>query len=392
MEFIGIENDRLSSQEAELNFIESSSAGAAVFPVATDSPVCNDELCAIYDDIELLENSKATLCKQICKKMSLVNRLKRQEANDEVIDTDMFEEGEEASLMEKLKGEIEVYMKRFPVSNKVNFAVEGDDSFAALLNIAQKCEREEAFRIVDYLQTKQLAPLNHYIDAFRQPISQECLSASSLVSRMTGELKELMNDPIPGIEIFLSGALFATFALSGEIDWKTVSRDMIPSHWYAFITANNTNSNAVYLLDIFFPSKYPFIPPIFSFVTPVYHAQVDEERQGRVVLDLVEPEYYSPAFNISELLLTIQSLLASSFECSSTSSTASAEVNAARVGQEAMAREWMERYPLPKKWLSLRRKHQQQESTRGRTRKAMVMQDEDKEEAMEGEEKKKSKL
>lgn len=62
----------------------------------------------------------------------------------------------------------------------------------------------------------------------------------------------------------------------------------------------------IFKLDIKFPANYPFCPPIIKFVTKVFHPNIHEN--GEICLDILK-YHWSPALNISQVLLSILSLL-----------------------------------------------------------------------------------
>jgi ubiquitin-conjugating enzyme E2 E len=64
--------------------------------------------------------------------------------------------------------------------------------------------------------------------------------------------------------------------------------------------------NGIFNLSIKFPEEYPFKPPIVKFKTKLYHCNVGNE--GEICLDILTKSW-SPALKISQVLLSICSLL-----------------------------------------------------------------------------------
>ncbi|XP_065360730.1 uncharacterized protein LOC135954479 [Calliphora vicina] len=69
--------------------------------------------------------------------------------------------------------------------------------------------------------------------------------------------------------------------------------------------------DGTFKLAINFGEQYPFRPPTFKFVTPVYHPNID--NSGKICLDLLRMPptgSYNPAITLESILLSIQLLLA----------------------------------------------------------------------------------
>lgn len=78
--------------------------------------------------------------------------------------------------------------------------------------------------------------------------------------------------------------------------------------WQAMIMGpeGSPYAGGVFYLAIDFPSDYPFKPPKVSFMTKIYHCNINSS--GGICLDILKDQW-SPALTISKVLLSICSLM-----------------------------------------------------------------------------------
>ena len=81
-----------------------------------------------------------------------------------------------------------------------------------------------------------------------------------------------------------------------------------PFHWEAMLMgpSDSPYQGGLFKLNITFPLDYPFKPPKITFITKIYHPNVN--ANGIICLDILKNQW-SPALTISKVLLSISSLL-----------------------------------------------------------------------------------
>jgi len=109
------------------------------------------------------------------------------------------------------------------------------------------------------------------------------------LKRITKELQDLGRDP-------------PAQCSAGPID----EQDMFK--WQATIMGpqDSPYQGGVFFLTIQFPPDYPFKPPKVTFVTRIYHPNINSN--GSICLDILRSQW-SPALTISKVLLSVCSLL-----------------------------------------------------------------------------------
>lgn len=108
------------------------------------------------------------------------------------------------------------------------------------------------------------------------------------LKRINKELLEFNNSPITGCS--------ATPKNDNMFNWSANIHG----------PADSPYEGGIFLLDIMFPSEYPFKPPHINFTTKIFHPNINS--QGNICLDILKDQW-SPALTISKVLLSIASLL-----------------------------------------------------------------------------------
>jgi ubiquitin-conjugating enzyme E2 D/E len=110
---------------------------------------------------------------------------------------------------------------------------------------------------------------------------------TSVIRRINKELSDLKADPLYSAGPVSSDDLYL---------WSAV----IPG------PPNTPYQGGTFVLDILFPSDYPYKPPKIHFVTRIYHPNIN--ANGSICLDLLKDQW-SPALSLSKILICICALL-----------------------------------------------------------------------------------
>ena len=151
------------------------------------------------------------------------------------------------------------------------------------------------------------------------------MSTGDCIKRIRKEIKDLITNPV-------------TNCTAGPI-----GDDIF--HWNGTIfgPTETPYEGGVFFLDIVFPSTYPFKPPRISFKTQIYHPNIN--RQGSICLDILKHSW-SPALTISNVLLSICSLLSDPNPDDPLVPEIARIYNNDRNKYNQKAREWTDRYAM----------------------------------------------
>ncbi|XP_066314506.1 uncharacterized protein [Miscanthus floridulus] len=159
--------------------------------------------------------------------------------------------------------------------------------------------------------------------------------AARLNLRMQKEIKLLLDDPPHGVSLNLSeddNVLSSLSSIEARIEGPE----------------GTVYANGVFILKIQIPERYPFQPPNVTFVTAIYHPNID--NGGRICLDILNlpPKgAWQPSLNIATVLTSIGLLLSDPNPDDGLMAEISREYKYNRQVFDINARLWTERYASP---------------------------------------------
>ncbi|KAK8821892.1 hypothetical protein WA556_002336 [Blastocystis sp. ATCC 50177/Nand II] len=99
---------------------------------------------------------------------------------------------------------------------------------------------------------------------------------------------------------------------------------------------------AYFKIHCHIPDKYPFVPPMMSFMTKVWHPNISSVT-GAICLDILKDKW-TPAMNMETALLSIQALLTAAEPTDPQDHVVAEEYMNHHEQYEKTAREWVQKY------------------------------------------------
>ncbi|WVF69371.1 hypothetical protein IAT40_004147 [Kwoniella sp. CBS 6097] len=109
--------------------------------------------------------------------------------------------------------------------------------------------------------------------------------------------------------------------------------------------AGSPYEGGVFEVEIRVPPDYPFSPPHLRFITKVYHCNI--ASTGAICLDLLK-HAWSPALSLYKVVLSLSSLLTDPNPSDPLVPAIAQEYKRDKKKHDATARDWVQKYALPK--------------------------------------------
>ncbi|XP_067127188.1 uncharacterized protein [Centruroides vittatus] len=78
--------------------------------------------------------------------------------------------------------------------------------------------------------------------------------------------------------------------------------------WQGLVVPDEPPFNkGAFRIEISFPAEYPFKPPKITFLTQIYHPNIDEN--GQVCLPIISPEHWKPATRTDQVIYSLLQLI-----------------------------------------------------------------------------------
>ena len=146
----------------------------------------------------------------------------------------------------------------------------------------------------------------------------------SVKRRINSELSEIISSPIDNCS-------------AGPISETDIYK------WQATIIGpqGSPYEGGLFNLRVIFPADYPFKPPIVTFTTKIYHCNISSA--GNICLDILQDKW-SPALTITQVLLSICSLMDDPNPEDPLEPTIAEQLKADKTAHDKIARDWTLQY------------------------------------------------
>ena len=154
-------------------------------------------------------------------------------------------------------------------------------------------------------------------------LSNNRLHNSSSARRLRKMLQRITTNPTPGISAHLKE--------ENLYEWEAAIEGPSDSPY----------EGGTFLLDITFPAGYPFKPPKVTFLTKIYHCNINSK--GCVGLDVLR-ENWSPASSARTILVSIQALLTDCYPDNALVPEIAEQYVNNREEHDRICKEWTKKY------------------------------------------------